>query len=594
MTGNRYSRRWVAMVALTVLMLVPLLWTYFTWSWQDGHYQYFPLLLAFIAALYWERWSSAVDQATAPVSSIVVLGAIGLGGLVCVGYLLFSGLIGIIAASFAVGLITYTIAGMGGLRAMTPVLCLLFLAIPLPLDFDKTLIFQMQILASHLASLLLDGAGIMHVREGVILITEQTRYMTEEACSGVRSLFSSMAVVATYGVAVRHRAARVLTNVVQAVFWVILGNAVRVTLTVVLADHVSPWYASGTGHELLSLGVFAFILLMVASTDQFIVWLAETRLKWNWSGDLSTADLVIPDSNSETMESKQRFLRFPKRKSKRPSFDDGLEPVRTRRKFRLTGRKSSLAMGDEPMIQQDGSLLNRKMTMVAIGTGFLLITIFGGFITLRRISNQPSVIESSQRLPATEADDLPAELVGWKRVGFQHEHRDSNPLLATDSYMYTFQKGSLGAVISVDCPWNEWHNLNVCYLAQGWETEPDFFKGLTEDADRESLTYSEIAMTKKPNQSGRVYFTVVDRNRRDVRSSDWRRILFSPSQWLDRIASTIGETFSSSESSSISLPATTIQLYTARRGEYNAEELEELRSLFFAARAGLLESRRWK
>ncbi len=250
--------------------LAPAWVPYSNRMWSSGHYQYFPVLLALVAYLIYSRRESLQSQATQPTAWVSAIGLVSVALLALAAHLLYSGFVGIVATVLACWVVVYAIFGSGGLRSVGTVLSLLVFAVPLPLSLDQSLIVKMQFWASQIAAQLLDGLGIMHFRQGVILVTEKSQFMTEEACSGIRSLFSSLTFVCVLSVMQHHHWARAIFNLLQTIIWVILGNAVRVAAVVILADYVSPWFATGAGHEILGMAVFLFILMMVVSTDALV------------------------------------------------------------------------------------------------------------------------------------------------------------------------------------------------------------------------------------------------------------------------------------------------------------------------------------
>lgn len=481
-----------------------------------------------------------------------------------VGLLLYSGFIGIAVTIFAAWVLTYAVFGMAGTRRMAPVLSLLFLAIPLPLNLDLELIFKMQFLASNLASWLLDGASVMHVRQGVILVTEQAQYMTEEACSGVRSLFSSLAVVACYSVAWHHHGLRVLANLVQTVFWVVVGNAIRVALTVVLADNVSLWFAVGAGHELLSLIVFAFILGMVASTDRILGAFFRTWFNVDW--DLE--DYV--DEN--------HF--------------DGLYSARSAKNLteqHATSDKQRLRFGRPSLLLW--LFIALPLCLV------LLVALRVARVQWFQTTESPiAQLTSVPRLPALVESDLPVQVAGWKRVSYEHVTRERSSLFASDSFTWEFQREALQAVVSIDCPWDQWHNLSVCYTAIGWDCRMQTMLEQDEAPNRQR-THSEIMLSKPSGNHGFVIFSAVDANRKDA-LPDWRHRGRFAGEWTSvmtrQAKSSLGlESHTEDPQARTQLPVTTIQVLSEQSNEYSEADLEAVRELFFEARDWLLQGRRW-
>src|SRR5438477_618134 len=70
--------------------------------------------------------------------------------------------------------------------------------------------------------------NIWHVMSGPGVEIGGRRLLVEEACSGIRSLFSVLAATRFFGLWVRRPPVRALCLVLSAVGWVLLGNIVRV------------------------------------------------------------------------------------------------------------------------------------------------------------------------------------------------------------------------------------------------------------------------------------------------------------------------------------------------------------------------------
>ncbi|EMI42495.1 exosortase U [Rhodopirellula sp. SWK7] len=523
---------------------------YFPRLWSQGHYQYFPLVLGVIAWLFWSRRSEIANAKTVP-SPKVIVGLLA-ADLVAVllATLLNSSAVGMV--SFALALITaiYWCVGSGGLRASVPMLSLLVFVTPLPLDMDQHLIMKMQFLASHLASLLLDSVGAIHFRNGVILTTENNQFLTEEACSGIRSLFSSMAAIAIYGVVNRYPLWRHLMNLVQVLFWVIIGNALRVATVIIVTDNWTDRIASGTGHEILGLLVFLFIFAMAMSTDRLLTVILR---------------LIFPAwQDPQSMEDRYE------------STTDNHVP---------------------------SSLLNPTplLNSYAFGAFFVLFT--GASLLSANASyarfwvDQENQTVELDRLSVPKQEHLPSQLGDWQLSKFEHTYRGEDAIQAQDSYIWTYNRGDLVALVSIDCPWSDWHNLDWCYSALGWETQPNFLVSSDEHGDQGGRVHTELTMTQD-HMHGMVIFSSVDRQGEEVlpplsyRSQTMSGFL---KQVMGNMASAL--TFdhaAQSEIRGVSLPASTLQLFAPSGRELTEQDRKELRELFFAFRQKVLASPRYQ
>ena len=550
--------------------MLPIWLRYFVWYSNDGHYQYFPLLAVVVGVLAYRRWPEAIERRRESSATIGMAGQISTALVFVASYLLDSVWLAMFGWIFGTAALMYDLLGVRGFRVLMPVWMLQWLILALPLNLDDSLIFRMQMLASRLASLLLDGLGVLHVREGAILITRESSYLTEEACSGVRSLFSSLAVIATYGVATRQHGGRIALNLLLVLPWVLVGNAIRVALTVILADRVSPWWASGTGHDLLSLAVFGFILLMVWSTQQLLRLWTENVVRWFWM-----------EYDAETAYGKP---------------EDAPEPNGAR-----------IAPEDV------GDTTSRRTLRIAVVFFVCTLGIIAGrTLWVRYTSADPIERVGSERLPDPGLEALPTLLAGWTQTGYEHVRRSRESIFASDSYTWTYAREGNRAIVSVDCPWNEWHDLSICYTAIGWDVEmqtgqvlgtglPAAIEGSPAAIEGSPaaiqgsvpLRHARLTMRRSDDLHGRVLFTVVDAGRHDVQPVHWRSLGGRGIGLWPSLITTARRSLGIRLARPLQMPLSTIQLYCDRKGSFDEAGEEAVRQLFTQARAHLLESRRW-
>ena len=150
-----------------------------------------------------------------------------------------------------------TLAGPAHLRLMTAPLVLLLLAIPLPATVVTSLTLPLQLLASQMAAGMLGTVGISVVREGNLLTLSTVTLEVADACSGLRSIVSLVAMIAMFkaltDAPVRHAVALSAAAVPIA----IAGNTLRVAVTGVLAHLFGAGAARGLVHDLTGYAAFA-------------------------------------------------------------------------------------------------------------------------------------------------------------------------------------------------------------------------------------------------------------------------------------------------------------------------------------------------
>ena len=156
-----------------------------------------------------------------------------------------------------------------------PLVFLIFM-IPIPSVLMDRITFPMQLFASKVAARSLYLIGIPVLREGNIMQLANTSLEVAEACSGIRSLISLLALSVVFAYFSQNTTLKRVLLVLSTFPIAIIANAARVTGTGILAHHYGDKVAQGFFH-----GFSGWILFVVAFVCLFVVGSLLSRARTN-------------------------------------------------------------------------------------------------------------------------------------------------------------------------------------------------------------------------------------------------------------------------------------------------------------------------
>jgi exosortase A len=202
-------------------------------------------------------------------------------GLLVFGIILF--LLGNLATEFftmrfsllvVLGGIILFLLGKEYCKALLFPLVFLIFMIPIPSVLMDRITFPMQLFASKVAARSLYLIGIPVLREGNIIQLANTSLEVAEACSGIRSLISLLALSVVFAYFSQNTTWKRIVLVLSTFPIAIIANAARVTGTGILAHHYGDKVAQGFFH-----GFSGWILFVVAFVCLFLLGAMLSRMK---------------------------------------------------------------------------------------------------------------------------------------------------------------------------------------------------------------------------------------------------------------------------------------------------------------------------
>jgi exosortase len=452
------ATRVLLVIGVLALAHLPLFAAFCINLWARPHYQFFPLApigAAFLLILRIKQ--DGVPQLIGGRGFLLPLTAWTLLAAALVADSPWLGIIACLATTAAV------IVGVGGwplFRLVYPAWCFLFLMVPAPFAVDGELIRGLQSLTACWASAVLDRLGVYHHLMGNVVEVAGRRYLVEEACSGIHSLLATTTCTIFYIIWQRRRWLHAILLLTAAVCWVLLENVARVAGVVAVSSRLGIDLSAGWRHEIFGLALFCATLGLTWSTDRLLLFL----------------------------------------------FAGSFVPA-------YAGEKPARLIRAVPVVDLQRSWLRS----VPIAAAFVLLGI-GQILLLPPLVWRAPTVSSASIKPALAtivADTLPTEVGPWRRAEFHIVNRGKSDELAEASltWLYVWPEEHLHAVVSLDHPYAEFHDLSACYRAIGW----DVFENIDRAPDDGPTTGCvQLRMRKRPGFQAIVLFSSFDRNGRPL------------------------------------------------------------------------------
>lgn len=259
------KRNYIILIAsLLILVYLPTLIDLVTdWA-TDGNYSHGFLVPIIAGYLIWRkrREVAELEKSTSRLGLAIVL----------IGMILFvlgNGASEYFTVRFSLvvtifGLILY-LYGKRIIHSTWFEILFLFFMIPIPYVIYFSATFPMQLLASKVTVSILNFIGMSVVRQGNIIHLPNQSLEVAEACSGMRSLISLLALGAIYAYLTQKKLSAKIVLFLSTIPIAVLGNIFRVFLTAIIVYTSDINVTEGATHFLMGSSVFvvAFILLFI-------------------------------------------------------------------------------------------------------------------------------------------------------------------------------------------------------------------------------------------------------------------------------------------------------------------------------------------
>ncbi|XZG69467.1 exosortase B [Chitinibacteraceae bacterium HSL-7] len=252
-------------------LAVPTIYTLAAGIWETPEQGHGPMILAVVLWLFWSKRDAylAVEKKPALVAAFLVavpaLLAYVLGRSQDILLLEIGAFIPLVIAVLLLD------RGWKGVAVYWFVLLFMFFLIPLPGAVIDALTSTLKAQVSHIAEVVLYAAGYPVARSGVLLTVGQYQLLVADACSGMNSMFSLLAVGSLYVYLTRHtnklRNALLILAIVPMAFF---ANVIRVMVLILVTYHYGDAAGQGFIHDFAGVVLFSVALVGMFLLDRML------------------------------------------------------------------------------------------------------------------------------------------------------------------------------------------------------------------------------------------------------------------------------------------------------------------------------------
>ena len=269
---------------------------YYAWTTDDNYSHGFlvPLLSLYFA-------SQVVRRGPVEIRSGVMLGGILLG-LALLGRLLTIPLpipfLGDLALLVGLAGMFTLILGTKALNRYWFVFFFLVFMVPLPIAMYSRIASPLQLLASRVASTVMNATGIPVLCEGNrMTLPGGVQMFVAEACSGMRQMTGFLALTAAVAYLTARPGWYRTIIVLTALPIALTANVARIVLTGYIMHFVNREYTSGTYHTLEGILMMGFGLLLLNSVCSLLNQFCRNPSDQNHEGSFRNAPGTLPSSS---------------------------------------------------------------------------------------------------------------------------------------------------------------------------------------------------------------------------------------------------------------------------------------------------------
>jgi len=233
--------------------------------WRLEYYQFFPFAFAAFAYLFHQRAVRGSFRWGLINSALVALDVVLLvaGALYPSPFLVY---VGAVVLCFAV---SRSYADNEFDCSLGYLILLLVITIRIPLGYDAEVIAWLQTATTRVGSRLLNFFGFLHLRQGNVIEFPDKRFLVEEACSGVQSLFTVLFLATLVICGYRRKLLHAVLVLGTGFACAGLMNVLRIFIISVAWSQSQVDLSTGWQHDAIGYAALAAAAFLVFSADAF-------------------------------------------------------------------------------------------------------------------------------------------------------------------------------------------------------------------------------------------------------------------------------------------------------------------------------------
>lgn len=429
------------------IAFAPLMYFHLLGLWAEEYYQYFPFVLGAVGWFMWDRWKHA-EPTTDSRFQNGLFWTFLVGGLCLLAFatLIWSPWLASFAFVLVMGAAALQVYRQHGrITNQFGIWCLLWLLVPIPLQFDQRFVVRLQQVSARLSGQVLDILRIDHLMSGTVLQLPDKQFFVDEACSGIVSVMSVIAAGAIFVVWRNRTLLHSIAVLMSGIVWAVVMNVGRITVIAIAHAWWDIDLSTGWQHDALGLVLFSLTFISLVSTDSLLSFLGDP----------------IARPIAEREAPKNSLVRFWNRLV--TLFDP---------KASLLGASGTSAAAPEVIADQsldDASTSGLSSRFVTVVCSVCLVLAGLQAFTLSRGYRDPET--PVQLAKSIDTDLLPDEIGEWEKVSFESIERESGNEFGNFSkqFLYRHKSTDITTTVSLDFPYRGgWHELSVCYRNFGW------------------------------------------------------------------------------------------------------------------------------